>query len=55
MSQRSLLLVFRRAPYGGSSGRAGLDLAMAAAAFEQPVSLLFMDCLLYTSPSPRDA
>ena len=43
MSQRSLLLVFRRAPYGGSSARAGLDFALAAAAFEQPVSLLFMD------------
>ncbi|MDJ0879065.1 MAG: sulfurtransferase complex subunit TusC [Halieaceae bacterium] len=43
MSGKSLLLVFRRAPYGRSLSRAGYDLALAAAAFEQPVSLLFMD------------
>ena len=43
MASRSLLLVFRRAPYGHSLARAGYDIALAAAAFEQPVSLLFMD------------
>ncbi|MEE4192480.1 MAG: sulfurtransferase complex subunit TusC [Halieaceae bacterium] len=43
MAARSLLLVFRRAPYGRSLSRAGYDVALAAAAFEQPVSLLFMD------------
>lgn len=43
MAQRSLLLVFRRAPYGSGLARAGYDVALAAAAFEQPVELLFMD------------
>ena len=33
----------RRAPYGSTLGRAGYDVALAAAAFEQPVTLLFMD------------
>ncbi len=40
---RSLLPVFRRAPYGHGLARAGYDIALAAAAFDQPVSLLFMD------------
>ncbi len=43
MNVKSLLLVFRRAPYGRSLPRAGYDVALAAAAFEQPVSLLFLD------------
>jgi tRNA 2-thiouridine synthesizing protein C len=43
MASRSLLLVFRRAPYGSGLARAGYDIALAAAAFEQPVELLFMD------------
>jgi len=38
---RSTLLVFRHSPYGSSLARAGLDLALAAGAFEQPVSVLF--------------
>ncbi len=43
MNDKSLLIVFRRAPYGRSLSRAGYDLALAAAAFDQAVSLLFMD------------
>ncbi len=43
MDDKSLLLVFRRAPYGRSLSRAGYDLALACAAFDQAVSLLFMD------------
>lgn len=43
VAAKSLLLVLRRAPYGRSLSRAGYDVALAAAAFEQPVSLLFMD------------
>lgn len=43
MSEKSLLILFRRAPYGHSLARAGYDIALAAAAFEQPASLLFMD------------
>jgi tRNA 2-thiouridine synthesizing protein C len=38
----SMLIVFRRPPYSNSLARAGLDLALAAAAFDQPVSVLFM-------------
>ena len=40
---RSILLVCRQAPYSGSLARAGLDLALAMAAFDQPVALLFCD------------
>ncbi len=40
---KRLLLVLRRAPYGDPLARAGLDVALAAAAFEQDVQLLFMD------------
>lgn len=40
---KSLLLVFRRGPYGRGLTRGGYDVALAAAAFEQPVSVLFMD------------
>ncbi len=41
-NRKSLLIVVRRSPYGSSLARASLDVALAAAAFEQPVSLLFM-------------
>lgn len=39
---RSLLLVMRHPPYGNSIARSGLDLALAMAAFDRDVSLLFM-------------
>lgn len=42
-SRKSLLLVLRSSPYGNGLARAAVDLALAAAAFEQDVSLLFMD------------
>jgi tRNA 2-thiouridine synthesizing protein C len=42
-TSRSLLVLFRHAPYGSGQARGGYDLALASAAFEQPVSLLFMD------------
>lgn len=38
----SLLIISRHAPYGSSRSRASLDLVLAAAAFEQNVSLLLM-------------
>jgi tRNA 2-thiouridine synthesizing protein C len=41
--RKKLLLVLRRAPYGDSLARASLDVALAAAVFEQDISLLFMD------------
>jgi tRNA 2-thiouridine synthesizing protein C len=39
---KSLLIVVRHSPYGSSLAKASLDTALAAAAFDQPVSLLFM-------------
>ena len=55
--KKSLLVVIRRSPYGSSLARAAVDTALAAAAFEQPVKLLFMgDGVLQLLPnqdSPR--
>jgi tRNA 2-thiouridine synthesizing protein C len=42
VSRRSVLLVCRSAPYGRSRAREAIDAAMAFAAFEQPVTLLFL-------------
>ena len=41
--RKKLLLVLRHAPYGNALARASLDVALAAAAFEQDIELLFMD------------
>lgn len=41
-SDRSVLVVCRSAPYGSSRARDAIDLAMAFAAFDQPVTLLFL-------------
>ncbi|MHA7815161.1 MAG: DsrE family protein [Pseudohaliea sp.] len=38
---KATLLVMNRAPYAGSLARAGLDAALAYAAFDQPTSVLF--------------
>ena len=38
---KRLLLLIRHSPYGSSLARASLDVALAAAAFDQPVTLLF--------------
>ena len=40
---KRLLLLCRRAPYTGHLARAGLDAALAAAVFDQDLSVLFMD------------
>lgn len=39
---KRFLLVCRRPPYGSSLAREALDVALAAAAFDQPVALLFL-------------
>lgn len=39
---KSLLVVVRRPPYGDSLARSAIDAALAAAAFDQPVDLLFL-------------
>ena len=38
----ALLVVIRHSPYGSSLARASLDTALAAAAFDVPVTLLFI-------------
>lgn len=38
---KRLLVIIRHSPYGSSLARASLDVALSAAAFDQPVNLLF--------------
>lgn len=40
--RKRLLLLIRHSPYGSGLARASLDVGLAAAAFDQPVSLLFL-------------
>lgn len=40
--KRRTLFVLRRSPYGSSLAKSSIDVALAAAAFEQPIDLLFM-------------
>ena len=48
---RASLVVVRHTPYGSSLGRAALDAALAMAAFDQPVDILFMgDGVLHLLP-----
>jgi tRNA 2-thiouridine synthesizing protein C len=42
MTQKMFLIVCRRPPYGESFAREALDVAMAAAAFDQQVAMLFL-------------
>lgn len=49
--RRKTLIVVRRAPYGSSLARASLDAALALAAFDQRVDILFMgDGVLHLLP-----
>lgn len=41
-TRKSSLVVLRKTPYGSSLSRSALDVALATAAFDQPVNLLFM-------------
>lgn len=36
------LFVFRHSPYGGPQAKEGIDALLAAAAFDQPIALLFL-------------
>lgn len=47
MSDKSILIICRSAPYGSSAARDALDLALTCSVFEQPVSLLFLDDALF--------
>lgn len=42
MTKKQFLIVCRRPPYGESYAREALDVAMAAAAFDQRVAMLFL-------------
>lgn len=42
MSTKSVLIINRTSPYGSSSPREALDIALTCSIFEQPVSLLFL-------------
>ncbi len=54
--RKRLLLVVRHSPYGSSLARASIDAALAAAAFEQPVTLLFAsDGVLHLLPDQDTA
>jgi tRNA 2-thiouridine synthesizing protein C len=49
--KKSVLIVLTHSPYGTSLARASLDVALANAAFEQPVDLLFLgDGVLQLQP-----
>ena len=43
MQQKSLTLITRQAPYGSNKAKLVIDVALAAAIFEQKVNILFMD------------
>ncbi len=52
--KKSMLVLIRRAPYSSSLARASVDLALAAAAFEQQVDLLFQgDGVLQLLPNQQ--
>jgi len=54
--RRSVLVVCRSAPYGRSRARDAVDVAMAFAAFDQPVTLLFLgDGVLALASGQRPA
>ena len=49
--RKTSLLVIRHTPYGSSLGRASLDAALAMAAFDQPLAVLFLgDGVLHLLP-----
>jgi tRNA 2-thiouridine synthesizing protein C len=55
-SKPKTLLVFRQPPYSSSLSRSGLDTALAAGAFEQPVTLLFLsDGIMQLLPKQNSA
>jgi tRNA 2-thiouridine synthesizing protein C len=41
--QKKMLLISRHAPYGNSTAREAIDIALAASVYDQDISVLFMD------------
>jgi tRNA 2-thiouridine synthesizing protein C len=52
---KKILLLCRHAPYGNPLSRAALDVALAAAAFDQDLSLLFIDDGVWQLQPGQDA
>ena len=52
---RRLLFVFRHAPQGTIVGQEGLDVLLTGGAFEQDISVLFMDDGVYQLLAGQDA
>ncbi|HEY9031286.1 MAG TPA: sulfurtransferase complex subunit TusC [Kangiella sp.] len=44
---KSICIVFNKAPYGSQSGRELLDIALMAAAFDMPITAIFIDQGVY--------
>ncbi|WP_432695224.1 sulfurtransferase complex subunit TusC [Marinobacterium sp. YM272] len=47
MSETSILIIVRSAPYGSSAAKDALDAALTCSVFETPVTLLFLDDGVY--------
>lgn len=52
---KSYLIILRTAPYADSNNAEAIELAMALAAFEQPVNLLFTDAAVLQLIAGQDA
>ncbi|WP_019530318.1 sulfurtransferase complex subunit TusC [Dasania marina] len=52
---KNLLIICRRPPYGNSLAREAIDIALAAGAFEQDISLLFIGDGLWQLNSQQDS
>lgn len=53
MTKKSFLIVCRRPPYGESFAREALDVALATAAFDQAVAILFLGDAVMQLISPQ--
>jgi len=47
MMNKSICIVFNKAPYGSQAGRELLDIALMAAAFDMPITALFVEQGVY--------
>lgn len=54
MSNKSFLIVNRKAPYGSAFAKEALDVGLIAAAFGQKLSILFMDDGVYQLLKQQD-
>lgn len=52
---KSMLLICRQSPWGGSAAREALDIALAGGAFDLPLALLFLDDGVFQLASAQQA